>query len=331
MKIFRNANGCDDTSEKLQCGRFNEGYDNGQWTDIEWVAMACDMFPVGECPTKSGCVVVGGKCDYGENVHDCSASNTVSVSGSCKCGDQICANGQFCYDGGCHNNAKLPSCGEDGANAVAGSCKCGGSTCLGGQYCYDGGCHDVPQPAERTCVPTAKPEGALDIYPINSNTDKPGKYFQFDLKKGQDFFDYAKVGWRYGSKYCGAYKILNSCGEIQDIEVMRNARNCDNTSNKLQCARVHTNTWFADEGDWNYPDTRGPTAVKWIAKKWTSTCVPQYTSLGIEVGSTVYETDMFSFGQMMVFGICAAAFAGGYYYGMKPKGSTYERLVDSEH
>jgi len=34
---------------------------------------------------------------------------------------------------------------------------------------------------------------------------------------------------------------------------------------------------------------------------------------------------------MMVFGICAAAFAGGYYYGMNPKGSKYERLVDAEH
>ena len=48
----------------------------------------------------------------------------------------------------------------------------------------------------------------------------------------------------------GTFEFLNSCGDTQDIKIIRNGGNCDNTGVPMQCGRINAHTTVSD--DWQY-------------------------------------------------------------------------------
>ena len=62
----------------------------------------------------------------------------------------------------------------------------------------------------------------------------------------------------------GTFEFLNSCGETQDIKIIRNGGNCDNTGVPMQCGRINAHTTVSD--DWQYEHVgENIGQSKWIA------------------------------------------------------------------
>jgi len=62
----------------------------------------------------------------------------------------------------------------------------------------------------------------------------------------------------------GTFEFLNSCGDTQDIKIIRNGENCDNTGVPMQCGRINAHTTVSD--DWQYEHVgENIGQSKWIA------------------------------------------------------------------
>jgi len=113
----------------------------------------------------------------------------------------------------------------------------------------------------KVCKEVEKPHYALEIEPIETNTLYPGHYFKFKEEDAKEFFN--ADPWY---KYKGTYKMLNSCGDIEEVKIFRNAKNCDSTDATLQCGRMEAHsspviqTWTYEHVGKNIGQKR------WIAK-----------------------------------------------------------------
>ena len=62
----------------------------------------------------------------------------------------------------------------------------------------------------------------------------------------------------------GTFEFLNSCGDTQDIKIIRNGENCDNTGVPMQCGRINAHTTVSDH--WQYEHVgENIGQSKWIA------------------------------------------------------------------
>merc|ERR1712173_288630 len=133
----------------------------------------------------------------------------------------------------------------------------------------------------------------MGIKPVTENTKSPGKYFEFTEDDAFKFFKIKPNYRNYGSKDQGKYKMMNSCGEVKDVWIYRNARNCDDTSNRLQCGRLgvsHEDKTSAKKGDWSYAHLQDPSSKRWVA----IVKFGEEEAEDVAVGSDASTTTMFS-------------------------------------